>query len=240
MQLKITIILLLLTIFHWTTYTQTNLNGAWQQTTEDGITKILLLSGDYFTWTEHNTETGAFGMTKGGSWDRDGKKVVLTYEFDTADSMQVGTTERLGFKYLPASNQLRLKKSFFNKSKWTAIEDDNTSVLANPYLFGGRKRDGELQMRDTDQPRKTMKILTGTRFQWIAYNTETKQFMGTGGGTYTAKDGKYVENITFFSRDDSRVGASLDFEYELIDGAWHHSGLSSKGNPIYEIWVVRE
>ncbi|MEM8527706.1 MAG: hypothetical protein AAGG68_23895, partial [Bacteroidota bacterium] len=68
----------------------------------------------------------------------------------------------------------------------------------------------------------------------------TKQFLGTGGGTYTAKDGKYVEHITFFSRDDSRVGASLAFDYEVIDGNWHHRGLSSKGKPIYEIWGVRE
>ena len=43
-----------------------------------------------------------------------------------------------------------------------------------------------------------MKILTGSRFQWIAYNTETKQFFGTGGGSYTAKNGVYTENIEFF------------------------------------------
>ena len=78
-----------------------------------------------------------------------------------------------------------------------------------------RKRDGEIVKRDTSGPRKTMKILSGTRFQWIAYNTETKAFMGTGGGTYTTLDGKYTENIGFFSRDDSRVGASLQFDYEL-------------------------
>ena len=85
-----------------------------------------------------------------------------------------------------------------------------------------------------------MKILSGTRFQWIAYNTETKEFMGSGGGTYTTKEGKYTENIEFFSRDDSRVGASLQFDYELKDGDWHHSGLSSKGQPIYEIWSIRK
>nr|WP_299343463.1 hypothetical protein [Allomuricauda sp.] len=85
-----------------------------------------------------------------------------------------------------------------------------------------------------------MKILSGTRFQWIAYNTETKEFMGTGGGTYTTENGKYVENIGFFSRDDSRVGASLSFDFELKDGDWHHSGKSSKGNPIYEIWSKRK
>jgi hypothetical protein len=88
--------------------------------------------------------------------------------------------------------------------------------------------------------RKTMKILSGTRFQWIAYNTETKEFLGTGGGTYTSVDGKYVENIEFFSRDNSRVGASLSFDFSLDDGRWAHKGLSSKGDPIHEIWTRRE
>ena len=85
-----------------------------------------------------------------------------------------------------------------------------------------------------------MKILSGTRFQWIAYNTETKEFLGTGGGTYTTDNGKYTENIEFFSRDDSRVGASLEFDYEVKDGKWHHKGESSKGDPIYEIWSPYE
>jgi hypothetical protein len=85
-----------------------------------------------------------------------------------------------------------------------------------------------------------MKILSGTRFQWIAYNTETGQFRGTGGGTYTTIDGKYTENIEFFSRDDSRVGASLGFNFELKNGDWHHSGFSSKGTPLYEVWSLRQ
>ncbi len=106
--------------------------------------------------------------------------------------------------------------------------------------MSGRVRDGETQQRDTNRPRKTMKILSGTRFQWIAYNTETKQFMGTGGGTYTTEDGTYTETIKFFSRDDSKVGRDLPFNYELINGNWHHSGLSSKGDPIHEIWSIRQ
>ena len=85
-----------------------------------------------------------------------------------------------------------------------------------------------------------MKILSGTRFQWIAYNTETKEFLGTGGGTYTTEDGKYTENIEFFSRDATRVGTSLAFTFEIKDSNWHHSGLSSKGEPIYEIWSLRK
>jgi hypothetical protein len=99
---------------------------------------------------------------------------------------------------------------------------------------------GEIKWR-TPGVRKTMKILSGTKFQWIAYNTETKEFFGTGGGSYTTTpDGKYTENIEFFSRDNSRVGASLQFDFSIQDGNWRHKGLSSKGDPIDEIWTQRE
>jgi hypothetical protein len=85
-----------------------------------------------------------------------------------------------------------------------------------------------------------MKILTGDRIQWIAYNTETKKFFGTGGGNYTAENGKYTENIGFFSRDNSRVGMSLQFDFEVKDGDWHHSGNNSRGEPMYEVWSRRK
>jgi hypothetical protein len=85
-----------------------------------------------------------------------------------------------------------------------------------------------------------MKILSGTRFQWIAYNTETGEFSGTGGGTYTTVDNQYTENIDFFSRDSSRVGAILSFKFQKIDGIWNHSGKNSRGQPLYELWIPRE
>ena len=64
--------------------------------------------------------------------------------------------------------------------------------------------------------------------------------MGTGGGSYTTIDGQYIESIEFFSRDDTRVGASLKFDFDIIDAHWHHKGFSSKGDPLHEIWSARE
>jgi hypothetical protein len=124
--------------------------------------------------------------------------------------------------------------------QWHRIDSGQPGELQGAWLMSGRIKNGKTEVRDTTKPRKTMKILSGTRFQWIAYNTETKEFMGTGGGTYTAINGRYTENIEFFSRDNSRVGHGLEFEYNVIDGNWHHSGLSSKGDPIHEIWSVRK
>src|SRR5690606_36833077 len=124
--------------------------------------------------------------------------------------------------------------------RWTRIDDGTPGALHGAWLISGRQVDGKIEKRGTSGPRKTMKILTGTRFQWIAYNTQTKAFMGTGGGQYTTLDGTYTEQIGFFSRDDSRVGASLPFGYKLEQGDWHHFGKSSKGEPIYEVWSKRE
>ena len=87
-------------------------------------------------------------------------------------------------------------------NKWKRLDDGSPGVLANAWLITGRKRNGEMTQRKPG-PRKTMKILSGARFIWIAYNVETKEFMGTGGGTYTTVDRVYTENIDFFSRDGS-------------------------------------
>jgi hypothetical protein len=84
-----------------------------------------------------------------------------------------------------------------------------------------------------------MKILIDGFFQWIAFNTETFKFSGSGGGEYETLDGKYIEIIQYFSRDDSRVGAELDFNYLVKNNDWYHSGLSSKGSLINEVWSIR-
>ena len=78
---------------------------------------------------------------------------------------------------------------------------------------------------------------TGTHFQWVAINTVTGEFFGTGGGTYHFNNGSYQEHIEFFSRDSTRIGMSLTFKDEVKDGVWHHSGTSTKGDPIQETWI---
>ena len=233
-----------MTIYSFTSSSPTNtdpLEGAWQQvvSAKDGdVTHVLLFSGDYFAWTVHKTEDGAFLATKGGSWKKEGSNLTVTYEFHTADSTRVGTADTWIAR--EKGGKLQLKGSGL-KNSWSQIDNGTSTPLTGPWLFSGRKRDGEIQRVDmTTRPRKTMKILTGTRFQWIAYNIETKEFRGTGGGSYTAANGMYTENIEFFSRDDSRVGASLKFKFEVIDGDWHHSGNNSKGEPMYELWSRRK
>ena len=201
--------------------------GAWKS--DEGV---IIFAGGYFAFTAYTKSE--FNYTYGGSWQTDGKTIVFDFEFDTKDSDKVGTTTKL--KVETAGNSMILGDTRFSR-----IDNGSPGKLSGVWLFSNRMRNGELgSPRSAENPRKTMKILSGTRFQWIAYNVETKQFSGTGGGTYTTIDGKYTENIDFFSRDNSRVGASLEFDFEIKGKDWHHKGLSSKGDPIYEIWSQRE
>lgn len=221
-------------------HTEDNLQGAWATTfySSDGnqISISTIVIDGFMAETYYDLTNKKFIKTFGGSYKVIDDIFKITYEFNTANPSSVGKTVDAKFKLYGD------KINFAGDEKiWTRIDNGKSSDLANAWLITGRKKDGELSKRNITDigPRKTMKILSDTRFQWIAYNTETGDFFGTGGGTYTAKDGKYTENIEFFSRDSSRVGVSLSFDYQIKNDEWHHSGLSSKGNPIYEIWTSR-
>lgn len=233
-------ILLILFSFLWS-HSQ-SLIGAWEtekSVKTDSITKsfkiVFIFSENHHVASAYDAKTGAFIATFGGSWSTDDNSFSQTIEFDSENPDRIGSTKSSKIKLQNDELHIENDNLIFKR-----VDNGTPGTLNGAWLMSGRKRNGEFQTRDTNRPRKTMKILSGTRFQWIAYNTETKQFMGTGGGTYTTIDGKYTENIEFFSRDDSRVGASLEFNFELKEGDWHHSGFSSKGNPLYEVWSLRK
>ena len=213
--------------------------GAWEcyHSSEAGaeLKSVVIFSDGYQVITVHDAKTGKFVSTNGGTWKVVGDTMIEVVEFDTQNPERVGSA--VSFEVHIDGDAMGIVGSDL---KFQRIDDGKPGKLQGAWLMSGRVRDGETQSRDTSRPRKTMKILSGTRFQWIAYNTETKEFKGTGGGTYTTINGQYMENIKFFSRDDTRVGASLKFDYSLVDGNWHHQGLSSKGAPIHEIWSVRK
>lgn len=197
------------------------ITGAWQQTRDDGATGVWILTDTHFSIAWYVRDPAKFGSTEGGTWKAGDKGLQLTYEYDTANPNRVGTTAAASL------------------DGWKRIDHGAKTDLSGAWLMTGRKRDGQISTR-TPGARRTMKILSGTRFQWIAYNVETKEFFGTGGGTYTAKDGKYVESLEFFSRDNAKSGRSLEFQYEFADGTWHHIGKSTAGEPMHEVWSRRE
>ena len=212
--------------------------GAWERNhnSENGeeLKSVVIFSDGYQAISTYESKSGKFINSNGGTWKLMGDTMTEKVEFDTNNPDRVGSEVTFKVKITGTTMSIVGTDMEFQR-----IDDGLPGYLKGAWLMAGRVRDGKKQLRNTSGPRKTMKLLSGKRFQWIAYNTESKKFMGTGGGTYTTKNGVYSENIEFFSRDNSKSGIELEFEYEIIDNEWNHKGFSSKGDPLHEIWKPR-
>ncbi len=211
--------------------TQQPLTGAWQW--QQGSTEqVLIFQDGYFSHSVFDKTNKKFSGTYGGIYKTEGDQLKLIIEFDTNDKENIGREKK--FAFTATAKQLSTDISGAPQ-QWTRI-DEGKDNLAGVWRISGRMVDDKInQIQKAD--RKTLKLLSGTRFQWMAINPATKEFFGTGGGTYTFTNGKYTENIEFFSRDSTRVGASLTFEGAVKDGVWNHSGKNSRGEPLNEFWA---
>jgi hypothetical protein len=217
------------------------LDGAWKLVNQNGKPfqdNCIKIYGDgYFMFAVYNSEN-EFVKAGGGSYTANGKEYTEVPDFYTSDSTQV--RKSLMYSLTLKNDELTISlKGQENVVKEIWKKTDNTSsVLSGAWRFGARVNDEGVagERRGEASPRQTMKILSGSYFQWAAFNYETKQFSGTGGGTYVVKDNQYTESIRFFSRDNSRTGISLTFECKLNGKDWFHKGKGTTGNPVSEVW----
>ena len=194
----------------------------------------LKIKDNYIVHSIYDQSPAKFIKTKGGYFTHENDELTVKLEFDS--DFDSNKSKEWSVPVLITDDQLTMNTDpalTFTKTK--NLEQD----LDGQWLFATRGPDDGQERRGDDNPRKTLKFLIDGRFQWIAYNTETFKFHGTGGGSFTSSDGIYTEQIEYFSKDNSRVGATLQFKYEIKGNDWHHTGKNSKGEPMYEIWSTR-
>lgn len=208
---------------------QDNFSGAWQGKQDGHLVQILFQDGYY---VETHYTPGEFLFARGGWYKRSGDALQVNLEFDSENSGAAGSAETITLALV--DNLLEFSRN--GQTLRLRRVDKGTAPLAGVWHITQRMQEGKLVPIHRSGTRKTLKVLTGTRFQWFAIDPGKGMFGGTGGGRYEFRDGVYTEHIDFFSRDNSRVGNALNFEGSLQDGHWHHRGLSSKGDPIYEVW----
>jgi hypothetical protein len=209
---------------------QTNLKGSW--ILRDGVTTYTLVIIDqYASVSAFEPGTKKFLYTTGGTCMQEGNKLSGKIEFDSRDKTAVGSAYAWTLEH--TTEGLILNRNG-KTEKWVQT-DDGKGPLAGNWRITAREQNGQMVPMNPGA-RKTIKLLSGKRFQWAAINTDTGEFFGTGGGEYSFNGGKYTEHIEYFSRDSSRVGLSLHFDGKVEGKNWHHSGKSSKGDPINEIW----
>jgi hypothetical protein len=186
------------------------------------ITHRILMDEEYFVETQYIEEPPQFLLTRGGFYELKDKQFMVNLEFNSK-------FEQDGMKQMNIESSVKT---------WDKISKPQLE-LDGKWLMGGRVSNNKEQRRDITRPRKTMKFLKDGFFQWMAFNTETFQFFGSGGGYYSAEEERYTEHIEYFSRNNTSVGRVLPFEYFISGIDWHHQGFSSKGDPIHEIWSAR-
>ncbi len=205
--------------------------GAWQLLQGD-LEYALIAADGYCMVAQFDKNNKKFIGSYGGPFKIENNKWIVDVQFHTLDKTLVGKPAIFDWK--PQKNKVVTNISG-TPAEWTQTDIGGKNLEGNWRITQRKQEDGKMSEIPL-RARRTLKLLSSSRFQWAAINIETGEFFGTGGGTYTFKDGKYTEQIEFFSRDNSRVGASLTFDAKIEEGNWIHSGLSSKGDPIYEVW----
>ena len=232
-----------ITLFTTNIFAQTStINGAWESKDASGNTFIMICSDKYLMFAVYDLSQKKYVKSGGGTYELSivSGKDILSYkrDFNTEDSTVVGLT--VANFYTVDKNELSLTEGPL-AGNWKRIDESKSPKTMNASWRIRAREGSDFKMQTILKgSRKTLKILSGSHFQWAAFNTDTHQFFGTGGGTYTVKDGKYTENIEFFSRDNKRVGASLTFDYVLNGKDWTHAGQSSTGARVHEIWEKQE
>ncbi|SHJ67616.1 hypothetical protein [Maribacter aquivivus] len=196
------------------------------------------INDDFFIYNEYEIEPAKFIKTVGGfiQIENTSSNTLLVVLLEFNSDFENDALRQLSIPI--EMDGEKLKMNWFQQLTLAPIFPA-TQDLDGAWLFATRGPDTGQKRRGEENTRKTLKLLMDNTFQWIAYDTESFKFSGTGGGTYSAENGIYKEQIEFFSKDNSRVGAQLEFNYKLEGDDWHHTGKNSKGEPMYEIWSKR-
>jgi hypothetical protein len=208
------------------------LKGSWQNTDKETTTTIIA-TDNYLTVNVYDFRGKKFLESWGGKYIIGATNEAFTeIEFHSQNPDIVNSSQSYNIN-------LKKKNLEFNDKKFQKLDFAKENALSGLWRITARANEKGEMSEMKPGPRKTLKIMSGGYFQWFAINTQTREFSGTGGGRYMLVDGKYTEKIEFFSRDNNRVGAELSFEAEVKGKEWIHSGKSSKGDPIKEIWTLQ-
>lgn len=205
--------------------------GIYRTQDKEGWVHDLVIRDNYLVENIYRIDPPAFKRSIGGPYKLSEGELQWELEFNSDTSSTLERKRSLPYSF--ENGNLRIEGEVTRTYEALAGEEQ---ALDGIWYFATRGPDEGQERRSPQRPRRTLKILQDGHFQWIAFNSETFKFSGTGGGTYDAEGNTYTENIRFFSRDPERVGAQLNFKYELDGSDWHHRGKTSKGDPMYEIW----
>jgi len=212
-----------------------NLIGAWGKE-ENNVKTLVIFTDNIISVANYSLVDKKFNFSWGGSYSFKNKNLQLSYEWNSQDSLLVNTTVELSF-VLKKNGHLYLGKLLSDLKR---LDEGVSGDLFGAWIISGNYSNDVVSRRANPfLPRRTMKIISGKHFQWVSYNVVTRKFFDAGGGTQSSVNGKYVENIEYFTKTAQSVGKSVEFSYSVLEGDWRHKGQKSTGGPLDECWTKR-
>lgn len=235
------IFICLILAFNITQAVSQTLNGAWRLVEKNkqpvAHEVIKLYSNSYFTSATYHKNTGEFLQATGGLYSLENLNYKEHLEIDSKEPEHSGTTNDY-MASLKANMLTLINLITGEQERWEKFDDADNYEMAFCWRIHKKMDEGETEWRTIEYaPRKTLKMITNNRYQVLALNSETGQFVGSSGGNWTSTEDTYSEHVEFFSKDQNNVGRLLKFDRSFENGLWLHSGKNTKGELMMEKWL---
>lgn len=113
----------------------------------------------------------------------------------------------------------------------------NEDITGSTWKLVSTKYGDDQEWTNVAADEDKIKMMTGTHFVWVSYQSGDGRVQGTGGGTYTLKDGTYIERVEFGGGNVRELrGQDHVFTLDLRGDRLEQTGQLSTGFKIAEVW----
>lgn len=224
---------------------KSSLEGAWRldkiegrSAKSVGIQMVKILSDGYFMFAYYNENSRQFFSSGGGTYTYKNGVYTEKIEFHTINPEIIGKKVKFTASF---EDGRWLHKGMVAggdlAEEFVRIDGTDISPIAGAWILEQEENE-DGRMAKVRKGRTRIKLLSDSQFQWVEYDSRKGDFVAAGGGSYTCKDNKYVEELRYFSEDSTWVGRQIGFTFREEGNKWYHKEWNSRGeDPINEIWT---
>lgn len=245
--IRIVLLCLLLGIIS-TAWSQNNpLEGTWKMigadwsptTQEFAACEVYkIYTKDHFGFVFFDPGTGNFRGAGGGTYEVNGNNFTEAIEYFSFDSTLVGSEQTFQLQLIGDSlfrqfGTLQSEKydDYVLNEFYQRVEPGISQMRGESEAFGvwhvEEATYGENSSSKEDivaRYGKVIKIITPQYFYGVFFNPEKKYFNGVTFGKHKIKGDEYSETILSYSWDQTAVGQTVTFNWDIQAGRFHQHG----------------
>ena len=174
---------------------------------------VVIFTPSYQVAVWYEPESGELVHTNGGTWSRIGSRVTETVEFDSDRPERAGSS--VSFDIELSEENLSIVGS---EMQLTRIEGGGTALLEGAWEVVEVYENDAWSPADSEA--KRVRLMSGSRFQFIEYNPETGKISNTRGGMYSLDRRDYVESVAFDTSKEGAPEQQVRFSVEREQDTW--------------------